>query len=95
VVLAHLGSFLMWDEVEQYLVGANVFFDTSYTLDFIRPEQFKKIVKNHGIEKILFGTDSPWADQAKEIKAVKNLGFSEKELELIFFKNAAGLLGLT
>lgn len=54
MVLAHYGSFGLWEEVEELLVGQNVYFDTAYTFGFIQDEQFLRILKNHGADKILF-----------------------------------------
>ena len=63
LVLAHMGGNEMWDDVERYLVGQNVYFDTGVILNTMPQEQFLRIVHMHGADRILFGTDSPWADQ--------------------------------
>ena len=47
----------------------------------------------HRPEYILFGTDSPWTDQAEEIEAFAGLGLPEELLEKIFYRNAKRLLG--
>lgn len=94
VVAAHLGGYEMWDDVEKHLVGKNLYLDTSYTLTHIPPEQFLRIVRNHGVEKVLFGTDSPWADQAVEIGLLEKSGLKESELAAVFFDNAARILGI-
>ena len=62
-MLAHMGGNEMWDDVERYLVGQNVYFDTGVILNTMPQEQFLRIVHMHGADRILFGTDSPWADQ--------------------------------
>ncbi|NVM02947.1 MAG: amidohydrolase family protein [Candidatus Helarchaeota archaeon] len=94
MVLAHTGGFRLWDDVEYYLVGSPAFFDISYTIGVININQFSRIIKNHGIDKILFGTDSPWRDQKKEIENIMNLPISMEDKENIFFKNAEKLLNL-
>ena len=43
---------------------------------------------------VLFGTDSPWADQAVEIGLLEKSGLTEAELSAVFFDNAARLLGM-
>jgi predicted TIM-barrel fold metal-dependent hydrolase len=93
VVLAHMGGFNQWDEVEEYLVGKNIWFDTSYTFQHIQPEQFLRIVRNHGADRILFGTDSPWGGQKECIEYLSKLELSQEELECIFWKNGASILG--
>lgn len=94
IILAHMGGFDQWDAVEEYLVGRNIWFDTAYTLDSIPREQFRRILRNHGVDRILFGTDSPWSAQKESIELLSEMEFTEKELESIFWRNGAGLLGL-
>jgi len=59
VVMAHMGGWRMWDEVEEFLVGEDVYLDTSMANEYMPKEQFLRIVKNHTPDKILFATDSP------------------------------------
>lgn len=92
MVAAHLGGYEMWDDVEKHLVGKDLYLDTSYTLTHIPPEQFLRIVRAHGVEKVLFGTDSPWAEQGTEIQLVEKSGLTERELSAVFYDNAARLL---
>ena len=94
VVAAHFGGFKMWDEVEQFLVGRNVWLDTAFTLSYLPAERFVKMARQHGIEKVLFGTDSPWADQGVEVELHERCGLTESELAAVYYDNAAALLGL-
>jgi predicted TIM-barrel fold metal-dependent hydrolase len=94
IVLAHTGGYGMWDEVEEELVGRNVWFDISYSLGIIDDEQFVRIVKNHGADRCLFATDSPWSDQGETQDYLRKLDFTEEELERLFYMNALELLGM-
>lgn len=94
LVLAHMGGNLMWDEVEEYLLGKPVYFDTGVVLGRIPDEQFLSMVRNHGTDKILFGTDSPWAGQKEYLNYLRRLKLSEEEKNQILGKNALRLLGL-
>ncbi len=94
IILAHMGGFGQWDAVEEYLVGKRVWFDTSYTLGSLPQEQFLRIVRDHGADRILFGTDSPWSGQKEYIRYLAEMDLTEEETESIFWGNAAGLLGL-
>ena len=94
IILAHMGGFDQWDAVEKYLVGRKVWFDTAYTLGSISQEQFRRIVRNHGADRILFGTDSPWSGQKESIELLSEMKLTENEMESIFWRNSAGLLGL-
>lgn len=91
---AHLGGVFMWDESIEYLVGKNLYFDTSSTLHELAPEKFMYIVRQHGVDKILFGTDYPLSDYELEYKRFQTLSLTDEEKEKIFYKNAYRLLGL-
>ena len=107
VVLAHMGGWGDWDAVESDLCGADVYFDTSFCMTPIRPfdpeaehvcktalgrEQFVRIVRKHGTDKILFGSDSPWAKQSEAIEVVEKSRLEEVEIRKILGSNAQTLL---
>ena len=93
LVLAHLGGWKQWDEVEELLVGRKVYFDTAFIQQYISQEQFTRIVKNHGCNRILFATDSPWTDQKLAVDWLRNVNsLSEEEKKHIFEENATKLL---
>jgi len=91
-VLGHLGGWKQWDEVEGLLVGQNVYLDTAFLEDYITDGQLVRIIRNHGTERILFGTDCPWSGQKESVERIKNLPLSEEEKEKIFGGNAVRLL---
>lgn len=92
---AHLGGVFMWDDAIKYLVGReNLYLDTSSTLFEIPTEQFMCIIRTHGTDKILFGTDYPLSDYEMEYERFKPLDFTKEELEKILYKNAYKLLNL-
>jgi predicted TIM-barrel fold metal-dependent hydrolase len=93
MVAAHLGGWMVWKEVEETLAGLNIFFDTSAIYKLLPPGDFLRICRKHGIEKILFGSDSPWYDQGESVEWVKRSGLSDAELEAVFCGNAERLLG--
>ncbi len=92
LILAHMGGWRMWDEVEEKLVGLPVYFDTAVVLKKDVPhldsQQFARIVRNHGVEKILFGTDSPWYDQGQALEDFRNVMLTEEENRKILGENA-------
>ncbi|WRS27458.1 amidohydrolase family protein [Oscillospiraceae bacterium MB08-C2-2] len=94
VILAHGGGYRYWDDAEALLVGRPVYLDTSFCLGHMPQEQFLRLLRRHGIQRILFGTDSPWDGQAEQIKAITSLGLNDEELACILWRNGAGLLGL-
>lgn len=92
IIAAHLGGWDAWDDVEKYLVGTPLYFDTAYTVTDISESQLARIIRNHGTDKILFATDSPWEAQGFTLKKLSSLGLTEDELDDIFYKNAKKLL---
>lgn len=94
IILAHTGGFGQWDGVEELIVGRNVWLDISYSLGKIEDEQLKRIVYNHGADRMLFATDSPWDGQGEVLEYFNGLGFEDEEADRILYINAMELLGL-
>lgn len=94
LILAHTGGHCQWDEVEEYLVGQNVYMDISFSRSLMKEEQMVRIIQNHGADRILFGSDSPWDGQKETIDYVRNLPLNEEEKESILGGNAKRLLKL-
>lgn len=94
VVLAHLGGFREWEAVAEHLAGRDVWLDTAYTLGHLPDEEFVALVRAHGVERVLFGSDGPWTDAAAEIAHLRSLPLAEDEIEAILGENAVRLLGL-
>ncbi len=94
IIAAHLGGYKQWDEVENFIVGTNIYIDTSMGFEHYSKEQFLRIVKEHGADKILFASDSPWSFAKKEIQVLNSLPLSNSEKAKILGLNAKKLLGL-
>jgi len=94
LVIAHLGSFQMWDDAEKHIAGLPVYLDLAFTLGHIPDDQLIRIIRKHGAERILFGTDSPWCDQEQAVKHLNSLPLSKHEKELILGLNAARILNI-
>lgn len=94
LILAHLGNNEHYEETEEKLYGLNVYIDTAYSILRISAEQFRRIVQKHGADKILFGTDCPWADQKECIEKIESCGLDPESREMIFSGNARRILGL-
>lgn len=92
VVLAHMGGFRCWDGVRESLVGRDVWLDTAYTLPHLPAEEFVDLVRAHGADRVLFGTDGPWTDPAHELSLIRDSGLSPQELEAITGTNALRLV---
>ena len=93
-IAAHFGGYSAWDDAQACLVGKNVYFDTSSSLAFLKPERAVQIIRAHGVEKILFGTDYPMWMHDDEIMRFEALSLTHAEKQKIYYDNAATLLGL-
>lgn len=94
VVFAHMGAYNMYANAEQMLIGEDVFIDTSMAISQMKNTTARRFITKHNPDKILFGTDTPWTDQASEVAFMHSLDLSQSDLSKIMCRNAAKLLGL-
>ncbi len=110
LIAAHMGGWRNWDEALEMLADTSVMIDTAFSTGMIVPrgdaqwlesdlkmldaDQFMKFVKAFGADRIIFGTDSPWSDQATSKKFIEQLPINEDCRKKILGDNAARLLNL-
>ncbi len=94
MIAAHLGGHAQWNDVEEHLVGKNIYLDTSMGFDYYATEQFLRILRAHGSEKILFASDSPWGDAGTEIARIRSLPIPTDDIQNILGRNAKRILRL-
>lgn len=93
-IAAHCGG-LMGGEMEQMgeeIGGSkNLWVDTT----FRSPGDIKKMIKYYGEDKVLFGTDTPFASTGASLECVyEALGDNPVILEKVLYSNAAKLLSV-
>lgn len=110
LVAAHMGGMWEWDAVAEYLADTRVYIDTANALghlaqteeqfytdaqaQLLTDEQFCRLVRLFGSQRILFGTDCPWTSQAASIERIRTLDLIPEEKENILGKNACRLLNI-
>lgn len=94
LIAAHMGGLQDYDRAERYLVGVDVYLDTSMSSIYCPPDQFARMVARHGADRILFATDCPWSRVEDELKMLDNVPLSPKEQDMIRFGNALSILGM-
>ena len=92
LITTHLGGWDEWTEVRNLLTGRPIYMEISFALDFLDQIRLREIIENHPPEFILFGTDSPWADQATTLKMLEKLGLDADLFSRIVRDNALRLL---
>jgi predicted TIM-barrel fold metal-dependent hydrolase len=96
LVAFHYGGYHELDTAQELIVGAPVLLETSWppsvaTLD---PQVVRDLIRRHGVDRVVFGTDWPMTDPAAEIAAIRALGLEPDEEAAILGGNLARLLGL-
>lgn len=92
-IASHLGGYRMWREVADHLAGRDVYLDTSLVPGRMDTGRAIDLMRTHGFDRILFGTDSPWDPQEKGVEWVLGLGVDEVAKRKILGENAERLLG--
>ena len=93
LLCTHMGGWRMWDEVERHILGTGCYLETSFALEELGPQRAVAMMRMHGIERVMFGTDWPWKRQDDEVQRIKHLPITAAEANAILFSNAAKLLG--
>ena len=109
-IIAHMGGWNRWEEACDELLDLPVYLDTAFSFRpihpdgsgtwndevprLLTPEEMLAMIRRFGSERILFGSDCPWADQNEYVQVINALGLSEKEKQDIFADNAKKILHL-
>lgn len=94
ILACHMGGWERWEEVVEYLVGQDIYFETSFSLGSCPPHLLNEIFDGHPHDRILFGTDSPWADQSAELESLMKLNIPDPLLRGMLWTNAHAFLGM-
>ena len=93
LITTHLGGWDEWTDVRNLLTGKPIYMEISFALDFLDQIRLRELIENHPPEFILFGTDSPWADQSTTLKMLSKLGLDATLFDRIVRENGLQLLG--
>ena len=80
LIACHYGGYHRLDEAEEHVVGSRVTLETSWppTMAELDPERLVAIIRRHGADRVVFGSDWPMADPAAEIAAIRDLGLTHR-----------------
>ena len=71
---------MCWDDVERYLVGKNVF-RSGNCAQYMPFDQYIRLAKKHGADRLLLGSDTPWETVEDEMDALARMGLSSGEMK--------------
>ncbi len=95
VISSHMGGWRAWGAAETHLLGMpNVWLDTSFSLEEMGAARAVRMMRRHGLDRVIFGTDWPWRSQDAGLAFLHGLGLSAAEEQAVRNSNAASLLGL-
>ncbi len=83
LITTHCGAWKQWEEVSRFLLGRPIYMDISFSLELMGKERAKAFLESHDEDYLLFGSDSPWEDQARAISQLKDLHLDRQQEEKI------------
>lgn len=91
-ITTHLGAWEDWDAVRDLLLGRPVYMDTCFSIEPMGPRGARKFLMSHPADYLLFGSDSPWADQAESLRNMRALDLPPELEAKLLHDNAQRLL---
>jgi uncharacterized protein len=90
----HFGGYRLLDELEARIIGLPVYLDTSWPpgLASVDPDRLRGLIERHGAERIIFGSDWPMGEPARDLEAVRALCLDPTQTDGILGDNLARLL---
>ena len=101
LVMAHLGMGFFDEVTSLARTYPNLQFDCCAIINHTEAERglsdaaLTALIKDIGVERVMFGSDFPWFDPALAIERLLGLDFSEQEKRLLLAENAIRIYKLT
>ncbi len=96
MLACHVGGWERWRESLDYIAGEEIYIETSFCLGGqCPPEILGKILEKHRPEYVLLGTDSPWRDQAEELRQFMALPIAQETKAAAVWENGMRFLGIS
>ena len=93
LICAHLGGWTVWREAARQLVGEDVYVDSSSSLFALEPAEAVRIMRDYGVDRVLYGTDFPMWNPVGELRRFNALPLTDAEREKILWSNHLRLFG--
>jgi predicted TIM-barrel fold metal-dependent hydrolase len=92
---AHFGGWSLYDLAVEYLEDEHCFMDISSASVYLGSRRTAELIHIYGAERILFGSDYPMWDPAREVERFLRNDLSDAEREQICWHNAERFVGET
>lgn len=90
---AHFGGWSIFDIGYDVLAKENCYIDTSSSFELVGVRHGRELINLFGIDRVMFGSDFPMWDPAKELNMLRSMGYSQDEFEKLTWRNAENFLG--
>lgn len=96
LIACHYGGYHLLDEAEREVVGRRVILETSWppAVADLDPGRVRDLIREHGSDRVVFGSDWPMANPAAEIATIRSWGLSASEADAVLGGTLAAVLGL-
>jgi uncharacterized protein len=96
LIACHFGGYHRLSEAEELMVGSRAYLETSWPprLAELDQDRIRTLIRRHGADRIIYGSDWPMADPAAEIAAIRALDLTPTETTAILGHTLASLLNL-
>jgi predicted TIM-barrel fold metal-dependent hydrolase len=94
LIACHFGGYHLLDEAREMIIGLPIYLDTAWppSLGLVDAASVRRIVNEHGPDRIVFGSDWPMADPGVEVAVIERLGLASSDLDAILGGNMQRLL---
>jgi predicted TIM-barrel fold metal-dependent hydrolase len=91
LIMAHMGFFWEWELAAEIAnENDNVYLETSR----VPPFETAKVLEKTSAEKMMWGTDGPFADYEAEYRKIERVSHNDRKFEQIIGGTISGLLGI-
>lgn len=90
---AHFGGWSIFDIGYDVLRNENCFVDSCSSFELTGVRHGRELINLFGADRVLFGSDFPMWDPAKELGMLRSMGWSQEEFEKLTWHNAENFLG--
>ncbi len=94
LLACHLGGWEDWQESLVHVIGRDIYIETSFCLGQCDMDTLRRIIDLHSPDRLMFGTDSPWASPAADLAMFRALPLSPKAMAMALWDNGNRFAGI-